>query len=181
MDQDRTIRFLVAPILFVASLLWGAWSDETMRRYLTEINKFDWSKLIGIIASGSVVVFAAGYVVGTWSYFVLRLVFRFRPRCCGESRFHEAAMSDATLDRVWSTLGANPEASKVERRRQELFVGAAFDCAVLRKDHKGVHKWLFRRWNGFNIAVTSLWALYLSLPFGLLVVEIRWTNQWGVR
>ncbi len=34
MDEDRRIRFLVAPILFVASLLWGAMSDETARDFI---------------------------------------------------------------------------------------------------------------------------------------------------
>jgi hypothetical protein len=112
--------------------------------------------------------------------FFSRALFQFAPRCLlGESRFHEAAMSNETLNWVWTTLGADPEASSLERRRQELFAAAAFDYAILNKDYKGVHEWLFRRWSAFNIAANSLWALYLSLPFGL-VVGIRWTGQWWV-
>jgi hypothetical protein len=52
------------------------------------------------------------------------------------------------------------------RRSQELYAGAAFDFDVLGERHKGVHEWLVRRWNGFNIAANSIWALVLSLPAG---------------
>jgi hypothetical protein len=166
MDEDRKIRFLVAPILFVASLLVGALLDQNARHALDELlNKLDLSKSIGLIIGGGALVFAAGYAIGTFTQFVLRLIFRFRPHSWGKSRFHEVALSDKSLEQVWGLIGAPP--GKPERyRSQELFAGVAFDHGFLRKDWEGVHQWLFRRWNGFNIAANSISALVLSLLVG---------------
>ncbi len=51
MDEDRRIRFLVAPTLFVASLLLCALSNHAARDFMLEALKNpDWSKLIGLIA-----------------------------------------------------------------------------------------------------------------------------------
>jgi hypothetical protein len=119
MDEDRRIRFLVAPTLFVASLLWGAWSDSVAHEFIVQALKLpDWSKIIGLIAGGGVIVFAAGYVIGTFTYFFLRLLFQLRPRRWGKSRFHEVAFSDESFARAWHRLGApgSPD------RRQELSV-----------------------------------------------------------
>jgi phosphotransferase system glucose/maltose/N-acetylglucosamine-specific IIC component len=163
MDEDRRIRFLVAPMLFVASLLLGALSDQTARDFIVQTLKNpDWSKLIGLIAGGGVVVFAVGYIIGTVTYFVLRLLFRYRPQRWGKSRFHEVALSDDAFFQVWTKLGA----SGMPDRWQELFAGVAFDHGVLRESPEGVHRWLFRRWNAFNIATTSFCGLILSFPFG---------------
>jgi hypothetical protein len=159
MDEDRKIRFLVAPILFIASLLLGALSDDPT---FLALQKLDWSKLIGIVAAGGVVVFAAGYVFGTCAQFLLRLIFWFRPHSWGRSRFHEVAFSDDSFGRVWDWMGAPGKPD----RSQELSAGAAFDYAVLRKDYDGVHGWLFRRWNGFNTAANSILALALSFLAG---------------
>jgi len=52
MDEDRKIRFLVAPTLLVASLLLGALLDQPSRDCILEVLKsadksIDWLKLIG--------------------------------------------------------------------------------------------------------------------------------------
>ena len=169
MDEDRRIRFLVAPILFVASLLWGAMSDETARDFIIKqvLEKSDWSKSIELIAGGGVVVFAAGYIIGTFTYFGLRLIFLCR------GRFHEVALSDESLKQVWKRLGA----LGMPDRSQELSAGAAFDFDVLRKSHKGVHRWLFRRWNAFNIAANSLCALMFSFLVGPFI-GVPWGLTW---
>jgi hypothetical protein len=162
MDEDRRIRFLVAPTLFVASLLWGAWSDHAWRDFMVAtLRDHEWPKLIAAIAGGSLVVFVAGYVIGTWTYFVLRMIFQFRPECSGKSRFHEVAMSGGAFKLVWGKVGygsSNPS--------QELFAGVVFDHGIIRENYKGIHEWLVRRWNGFNIAASSFWGLVFSLSFG---------------
>jgi hypothetical protein len=171
MDEDRKIRFLVAPILLLASIVWGAWSDETFH-YLMRDPSFDWSKLAGLIAGGSLVVFAGGYIVGTITYVLLRFAFILRPM--HKPRFHEVAMSAEALKEVWKRINAF-EASESEQRRRELFAGAFFDYVVLRKEYEGVHEWLFRRWNGFNIAANSIVALYFSLLLGLAFgIHLTW-------
>jgi hypothetical protein len=165
MDADRQIRFLVAPILFVASLLLGALSTHTtpdiITRYFTDHS--DWSKYLGLIAGGGVAVFAAGYVIGACTNFVLRLIFRYRPKCWGKSRFYEAALSDAAFKNVWERLGA-PE--KALDRKHELSAAAAFDHGLLQESHEGVHRWILRRWSAFSIAANSCCGLLLSLAFG---------------
>jgi hypothetical protein len=77
MDEDRKIRFLVPPMLFLASLLIGALSDPARREFIRGIlEKPDLSKsLIELVAGGGVVVLAGGYVFGTFSYFSLRVTF----------------------------------------------------------------------------------------------------------
>ena len=59
MDEERRIRFLVSPALFVASLLIGALSDPTARKFIVDIlEASDLSKsLIELAAGGGVVVF----------------------------------------------------------------------------------------------------------------------------
>jgi hypothetical protein len=178
MDEHRTIRFQVAPILFVASLLWGAWFDQTKHAWLVgALNGTDGFKLIGLIAGGGVVIFAGGYIIGTLTYFLLRAFFRFRPRCWGKSRYHEVAMREDRFKQVWEKLRVRPQEPD---RWQELFAGAAFDYDVIRKEHKGVHEWMFRRWNAFNIATTSILGLALSLVFGRLVLNIQLTPAWWI-
>ena len=152
MDEERRIRFLVAPALFVASLLIGALSDPTATARLWEIIKApDLSKsLIEVAAGGGVVVFAGGYVFGTITVFILRLVFLlfrhldrfklFKPPHSGS--FHEVVLSDESFLQVWKRLGAPGEEPD---RLKELSAGAVFDFDVLRKDHEGVHRWLLRQ------------------------------------
>jgi hypothetical protein len=105
---------------------------------------------------------------------------------CQPSRFlyYEFAVPDDALAKLWKRLKQPEEADwvggrKVERRKKELYASAMFDHVVLRKGYKGIHRWLFRRWNAFNIATTSIWALWLSLPFGAFA-GIPYSHGWFV-
>lgn len=177
MDEERRIRFLVAPALFVASLLIGALLDPAETAFtLVEphLKGSDWTKpLIELVAGGGVVVFAGGYVFGTIAVFILRLISWFNLSFGGKCRFHEVALPCDSFKQVWTRLGAPGEPD----RSQELSAGAVFDFDVLRKDHEGVHRWLFRRWNGFNIATNSICALISSLVIGPLI-KIPLNRAW---
>ncbi len=162
MDEVRRIRFLVSPALFIASLFIGAWLDPKLHNDIVEtLRQKELSKLlVEFAAGGSVVFFAGGYVFGTISHSVLRLIFLVKGWFWGGSRFHEVALDEGSFRRVLERLHApeqEPDPS------QELYAGAAFDFDILQKHHEGVHEWLFRRWNGFNIAVNSISAMLLSL------------------
>jgi hypothetical protein len=172
MDEDRKIRLLPAPILFVASLLLGGFLSGKTQDF---IGLKDGFQLIGIIAAGSVGVFAAGYGIGTCTQVVLRLIFRFRPLSWGKSRFHEVALDDDSFERVWEKI---VEAPRKSDRALELYAGAVFDHGILKKHREGVHEWLFRRWNGFNTAANSVWPLLLSLPIGHWALGIPWSVMW---
>jgi hypothetical protein len=183
MDEDRKIRFLVAPTLFAASLLLGAWFDPAARSFMERITSSDSSsKMIGVIAGGGVVVFAAGYVVGTWNYFILRvcwpwLLRLYGPKSLRECQFHEVALSEAAFAKIWETFGLD---EKDRKRGHELVAAVAYGHGILSKQYEGIHRWMFRRWNAFVIATTSFWSLIFSFPFGLWVVGIRWTYAWAV-
>jgi hypothetical protein len=178
MDENRRIRFLVAPMLFIASLLLGACLDPAWHNWIVKTPEIsDWPKWIGLIAGGGVVVLAAGYVFGTLTYFILRLLFCAKAAMFGGARFHEVALSTRALLQVWETLGATP-VEMSDQRRQELFAGVIFDHSVLWESHKGVHQWLFRRWNGFNTAINSLSGLILSFPVGHHLIGIQYTRAW---
>jgi hypothetical protein len=182
MDEDRKIRFLVAPILFVASLLLGAWADRDWWLFILDKAYYsNLSAVIGLIASGGVVAFSAGYVISTVNLVFLRLLFRILHSvgCC-RSRFHEVAMSERALKRVWQRLGARSTAPQHERRSKELYAGAAFDFGVIKKDYEGVHQWSLRRWTAFNIATSSLCGLVLSFPFGHFVLHISYGPKWSL-
>jgi amino acid transporter len=160
-DEDRRIRFLVPPVLFAASLLLGASSDETTRSLIrSALANADLSKwigvLVGLIAGAGILVFAVGYVIGTCT--LLRLFFRYILKI----QFHEAPLSDHALPLVWKTLHATGSPS----RKQKLSATVAFDFDVLREKHERVHHWLIRRWNAFSIASTSLFGLILSFLCG---------------
>jgi len=180
MDEERKIRFLVAPILFVASVLWGAWWDHSARELMEQVltdhtDHPDWSKVISLIAGGGFAVFVAGYVIGTLTTFFLGALFQIGHRVgFTKSQFQDISMSDGAFDIVWKRL----EAPKEWARSQELFAGAAFAYDVLLKDHAGVHQWMFRRLTAFNIAATSICGLLLSFLFGHCVVGITWTLAW---
>jgi hypothetical protein len=166
MDESRRIRFLVAPTLFVASLLWGAWSEG----FLEHVPDSD-LKLVTLIAAGGLVVFAGGYVIGTCTHFVLRLI-----SPLFGIPFHEVALSYDAFGQVWKKLDAHGEPD----RSKELFAGVAFDHGILRNTYEGVHLWLIRRWNAFNIAATSLFGLVFSFPVGYFVIRIPVEAVWYV-
>src|SRR6266852_3907251 len=132
MDEDRRIRFLIPPILFVAFLLLGALLDQKTRDFMAEhFREYDWPKLlISLLAGGGLIVFALGYVFGTLTYFVLRGSFWLRWRLQrSPGRFHEVALSKDAFPRVWGRLGASGTAE----RKFELSAGAAFDHSILRR------------------------------------------------
>jgi hypothetical protein len=152
--------FLVAPVLLIASLLWGALLDQNYRQCIFDVlgNINDLSKLIGVAAAGGFAVFAFGYVVGTITYFILVVLFRLRAMLSpGKSRFYEASLSNDALENVWVTLhcGTADDPHEMDKRKQELFAVAAFDHGLLRENYRGVHLWLVRRWSAFNIGATS--------------------------
>jgi hypothetical protein len=100
MDDDRKIRFVVAPLLFIASVLWGAWFDPGWHKSLTamfdpsyESSKW-FGQAVGLVAGGGLAIFAGGYVIGTLTVFVLWLCFMLRYRLCRgkKSLFHEVAL-----------------------------------------------------------------------------------------
>ena len=173
MDADRRIRFVVSPILFLASLAWGAWFDPNSRSLIHQSSpNIDWANLIAIAAGAGLVVFVAGYVIGTLTYVGLRGAF------CLFGLFHEGALSEKGLSALWARLRAPDKPD----RGKELFAIVAFDHGVLREDKRteGAHLWLVRRWSAFSIASTSAVGLIGSFVFGDIFFGIHMCWQWLV-
>jgi hypothetical protein len=95
MDEDRRIRFLIPPLLFVASLLLGAFVDQSTR-----------DLIVKVFAGGGIVVVVVGYLIGTFTYFILRLVFYIKASVFKGPRFHESALSDEAFCMLWKRLDA---------------------------------------------------------------------------
>jgi hypothetical protein len=65
-------------------------------------------------------------------------------------------LSDETLKRVWERAGLDSSPDK----KLTLYAAVSFDHELV---SKGVHDWIVRRWNYFNVAFHSSMALLLSI------------------
>jgi len=181
MDEIRRFRFQVAPLLFLISLGWGTWFDPSTWNRIAESALTNYLKQNGIgasitvIASGSIVVFAMGLVIGTFSYVGLRCVFLL-DGCCRRLEgvnTHEVYLADHTLSQIWSHL--NPAIRLA--RSMDFYAAVAFDHGILQTKNEGVYHWMVRRWNAFSLSVTSISGLMLSLIVGWIFhIAISW--QW---
>jgi len=169
--DDKRVRFLVSPLLFFASLTWGFKCDHarTIAQILPSLKIEKLQDYIGILVGGGIAVFTVGFVIGTFTYIVLRLGFK----VFGRSQGHEIKFSDQVLAKTWKIIGASGEVN----RAKELFAGATFDHGYLRCKNEGVQRWVVRRWNAFSVATTSTMGLFLSILIGCFFsLKIPW--QW---
>ena len=177
MDEDRKIRFLISPLLFIVSLAWAIHCDGT--KSLSGVicgfglKPDNLQNLIALLAAGGIAVFAIGYVIGTTSYVLLRFLFIVASMVGWGSGSHEIFLPAKDLARVWERI----DALGLPDKKQEFFAGATFDHDVLWREHAGIHRWLVRRWNAFSVAVTSLTGLLLSLLIGAFI-PIRYSAMW---
>lgn len=167
MDDERRIRFLVAPVLFLASLALGVVLDQGWRSYvIAGVQQLLDEPILGLIVafvSGGIAVFASGLVIGTITHIILRGLFALLACLRGRgARQHEIVLSEDALKNISEKLGVSESAPYVE----QLFIGVTFDHDILQKNREGVHNWLKRRWNAFNVNCSSITALILSLILG---------------
>jgi hypothetical protein len=172
MDGTRRIRFLVAPLLFLASLGWGVLvsnSDafkQLIERYLPQ-NEI--SKVVSVVTGGGVIIFTLGVVIGTISYVFLRscavTINYLRSNDVQGIATHELFLKDTAFNEIWAKLNLVSDPN----RHQDFYAAMSFDHGILYKRNRGVHNWMVRRWNAFSIGVTSVTALALSLIVGPLL------------
>jgi len=148
MDQDRQIRLAIPPFFLLASLLWGAYLGGLD---LSPLLKPDTAKeVLGLIAAAAVAILPVGFLISTISVTLLQGL----AAICRKPTY-EAVLDDSTLHRIWSKLGT----VEVMDAKLTLYAVATFDHELL---HAGIHTWLLRRWNHFNVAVHSIVALALA-------------------
>src|SRR5271157_5965941 len=108
MDEDRRIRFMVAPLLFLASLAWGLVRDPNAHLAnllaVSGLNLKDASGLIVAAAAGGLVVFVLGYVIGTITYVSLRLLAWVSKLFGVGSGSYEVVLSGPAQYEVWRAI-----------------------------------------------------------------------------
>jgi len=148
MDQDRQIRFVIPPFFLFASLLWGA---HLGGRDLSPIFSPQTAKeVLGLLAAAAVGIVPMGFLIGTLSVTLLRGL-----ALIARSPTYEARLSDSTLDHIWAQL----QSKQAKDKKLTLYAAATFDHELL---PAGIHTWIMRRWNSFNVATHSIVALMLA-------------------
>lgn len=131
MDQDRQIRFAIPPFFLFASLLWGAYLAH---RDLSPIFKPEMAKeVLGVLAAAAVAIIPTGFLIGTLSVMLLRLL-----ALIARTPTYEAVLKDSTLERIWGELNS----AQAKDKKLTLYAAATFDHELLAA---GIHTWLLRR------------------------------------
>lgn len=155
MDAVRQIRLLIPPFFFILSIVWGGVLAGSDFRALMQ--KETATFVIGAVVAS---LLPLGYLISAVSVSILRFV----------DEDYEARLPDKCLERIWPHLESSQQLDPEKR----LYIAATFDHELL---SPGVHEWLLRRWNSFNIGAHSVTALLLAhLAGGLLGIDQKW--QW---
>lgn len=171
MDEERKTRFLVAPLMLLASLAFGAWLDPNLRPAIEALINLKsgtsedptlLGRIVILVVGGGIALFTSGFVIGTITYVGVRAVFWLIADLMQGSKQHEVVLPENSLNLIRARFGIVGDIS----RREELYAGAAFDHGILRAEWEGIHRWLMRRWGAFSINCTSVTALALSFVIG---------------
>jgi len=128
--------------------LWGAYLGH---RDLSPIFKPETAKeVFGLLAATAVVMVPIGFLISTLSVALLKGL-----AMIATSPTYEAVLSDSTLERIWGQL----QTTQRKDKKLTLYAATSFDHELLAT---GIHTWLMRRWNSFNVATHSLVALLLA-------------------
>ena len=148
MDQDRQIRFVIPPFFLFASLLWGAYLGgvDLSPLFKPETGK----EVLGLLAAVAVAIVPIGFLIGTLSVLLLRMLVTI-----SRNATYEAVLGDPTLERIWTQL----QSTQNRNKKLTLYAAATFDHEFMAP---GIHTWLMRRWNSFNVASHSVVALVLA-------------------
>jgi|GEM_PF-7044576 len=165
MDQSRITRFITPSAFFLASLLFGLWSDAPQQ---LGVLCSDWSQsstlLAGAIAAS---LFPLGFAITAVFTTCLRAVFRLA------GRTYQISLSEDAWKKVWSVLRLPEDLKKT--RASKVSVGLTFDHEIL---HERVHAASVRLWSAFNVAAASCTSLILAVSIGHLVLHIQLTSAW---
>jgi len=164
LDQDRAIRFAIPPFFLFASLLWGAHLGgcDLSSIFKPEIAK-EW---LGLLAAAAVAVVPVGFLISAISVILLRVM-----ALITRTPTYEAKLCDSTLDRIWKQL----ESTQAKDKKLTLYATATFDHELLAT---GIHTWLLRRWNSFNVAAHSIVALLLAHVFAPIFSVAQGRKWW---
>lgn len=167
LDPDRQMRFLYPSVFFMGWLLWGLHLDPT--RSLSDVfpmvslsGSFD--RLVAVGATSGAVLIASGFVIGSLSILVLKAVFWF------DGRPYEACLSREGLDLIYGRVGMPGERQDTDT----LFLSAILDHELL---NERLHRWVFRRWSMFYVAMNAAMGLVVALGVGSYI-GIAMSRAW---
>ena len=156
MEQNRNLRGLIPPLVFVASLAWvqllhAGWEGLQSEQI--------GPTLAALLAGGAAVVIALGFVLSSVSIAILRTWSRVR--------FGKTIDIAGFSDELLVCFGKRVGLSKELALQYPLQCAALYDHHVVREKYKGVHEWAARRWNMFHVSVHCCLALVLAHGFWL--------------
>jgi hypothetical protein len=169
MDQDRQIRLLIPPFLFFASLVVGLLFDNPRWAQLSQSYTKDSLVPLGAVIAAALL--PIGFILSAASGIVLRLLFLpFR-------KPYEACLSSEALQSMYQLTGVDDQIFPKPdgTASDQLFAAVSFDHSII---ESGIHTWIMRRWNAFNISTTSLVALILALSVAPLFAIHRSRSWW---
>jgi hypothetical protein len=164
MDQDRQIRFLIPPFFLYASLLWWAFVDPRLHCFLTALAGNELKEILAVAATLGAATIPLGFSIGTLGLLLLKLAFHVRSRISSLRRIHEAYITEE----CFRVILRETAAPTTDDRRSLLYATATFDHELL---PEGIHTWLMRRWNTFNVAFSSAIAIFISLLAALALAS----------
>lgn len=139
---------VIPPFFLLASLFVGAQLGDVD---LSLILKPDTTKeLFGVLAATVVLVLPLGFLISSISVVLLSGI----AKACQKVTY-EAVLSEAVLECIWDNCGRTDQ----KQTDLTLYATATFDHEIL---SDGIHQWLRRRWNHFNVAAHSVVALLLA-------------------
>lgn len=171
MDENRKIRFLYPPFVLLISMLIALYydCDKSLSDFLAQLENADkTTELLIVLIGGGIFVVVLGYLIETMTKLILRLIFWLVKR-----RHYLVAdnLSNETYRSISYMLFLH---FRTLNRNQQLNAALTLDNAVL---PKGIYQWIIRRWNIFNLACNSIFAIIISLGF-LFQFDVSVSRSW---
>ena len=158
MDKERQIRFLYPPLILLGSLALGLVidsSNELNNSISILIQNDNIVSIIVALLGASSLVLVLGFLLGTITVFILRLLFY------KNDWNYEVKLPRNSYEKIGEIILKDQNYSI--KKEDYLFLGIVFDHGFLPKN---IHQWIVRRWNAFFISSSSAVALISSLIIG---------------
>ena len=159
MEHDRQLRFLIPPLVFLASLLWGSSLDP--QSHLLQMlasataGQKELSQVVSLIFAGGVAVVAVGFLISAIAIAILRLLF-LGPYLAGKAPGgYEANVPKKSFRSLWKSVTGE---DKPVDRDMLYAVGVYDHCRV----PSTLHSWVGRRWNTFMVSMNCCVAIGLA-------------------
>jgi hypothetical protein len=140
----------------LGSLLLGLYFDKctTLDSILTPLNLTDTKDLILVVIGGGVLILVTGYIIGTITIFLLRLIFIFNK-----------GTYEINLKQDFDDIGEIilKDGSEKIKNKEKLYALVTYDHEFLPDN---IHKWIQRRWTAFHTSANAATSLILSIIVG---------------